>query len=201
MKLLRTLKLSSTTILVVLQHVNAAILSHGTSCQFQRAHHLLAALHATNKCVKDCTTWGKWRRQASYTIKLSNKKQTDKRFWYIYRNILAGFMHTHFCTINLVSTMMTGTDSISWIRTCWPQNFCNITKLYWAHSLTTAGRMSFCFLFSTLVVTIGFSGTYSVHEDAGAISIVVLVLMNSLARDVVVTFSTVDDSAKGRFDA
>ena len=51
------------------------------------------------------------------------------------------------------------------------------------------------------MVTIGFSGTYSVHEDAGAISIVVLVLMNSLARDVVVTFSTVDDSAKGRFDA
>ena len=49
------------------------------------------------------------------------------------------------------------------------------------------------------MVTIGFSGTYSVHEDAGGISIVVLVLMNSLARDVVVTFSTVDDSAKGRF--
>ena len=37
------------------------------------------------------------------------------------------------------------------------------------------------------------------REDAGGISIVVLVLMNSLARDVVVTLSTVDDTARGRF--
>ena len=37
------------------------------------------------------------------------------------------------------------------------------------------------------------------HEDVGGISIVVLVLMNSLARDVVVTLSTVDDTARGRF--
>ena len=59
--------------------------------------------------------------------------------------------------------------------------------------------MSFYFLFSTLVVTIGFNGTYSVHEDVGGISIVVLVLMNSLARDVVVALSTVDDTARGRF--
>ena len=50
---------------------------------------------------------------------------------------------------------------------------------------------------STIVVTIGFNGSYSVHEDAGSISITVLVLMNSLARDVVVTLSTQDDSAEG----
>ena len=37
------------------------------------------------------------------------------------------------------------------------------------------------------------------HEDVGGISIVVLVLMNSLSRDVVVTLSTVDDTARGRF--
>ena len=37
------------------------------------------------------------------------------------------------------------------------------------------------------------------HEDTGVFSIVVLVLMNSLARDVVVTLSTVDDTARGRF--
>ena len=49
------------------------------------------------------------------------------------------------------------------------------------------------------MVTIGFNGTYSVHEDAGGISIVVLILMNSLARDVVVTLSTLDDTAGGRF--
>ena len=49
------------------------------------------------------------------------------------------------------------------------------------------------------MVTIGFNGTYSVHEDAGGISIVVLVLMNSLARNVVVTFSTLDDTARGGF--
>ena len=54
-------------------------------------------------------------------------------------------------------------------------------------------------LFSSSVVTIGFNGTYSVREDVGAISIVVVALMNSLARDVTVTFSTLDDTARGRF--
>ena len=36
------------------------------------------------------------------------------------------------------------------------------------------------------------------REDARVISIVVLVLMNSLARDVEVTLSTLDDTARGR---
>ena len=54
-------------------------------------------------------------------------------------------------------------------------------------------------IFSTLVVTIGFNGTYSVQEDAGVVSIVVLVLMNSLARDVEVTLSTLDNTARGCF--
>ena len=49
------------------------------------------------------------------------------------------------------------------------------------------------------MVTIGFNGTYSVREDAGRVSIVVLVLMNSLARDVVLTLSTLDNTARGRF--
>ena len=49
------------------------------------------------------------------------------------------------------------------------------------------------------MVTIGFSGTYSVREDAGSISIVVRVLMKSLARDVVVTLSTMDNTARGGF--
>ena len=53
--------------------------------------------------------------------------------------------------------------------------------------------------FFTSVVTIGFNGTYSVQEDAGSISIVVLVLMNCLARDVVVTLSTLDNTARGGF--
>ena len=47
------------------------------------------------------------------------------------------------------------------------------------------------------MVTIGFSETYHVYEDAGHISITVLVLMNSLARDVVLTLSTLDDTARG----
>lgn len=51
----------------------------------------------------------------------------------------------------------------------------------------------------TSVVTIGFSGNYSVRENAGSVSITVLVLMNSLARDVTVTLSTVDDTARGVF--
>ena len=37
------------------------------------------------------------------------------------------------------------------------------------------------------------------HEDTGVVSIVVLVLMNSLARDAEVTLSTVDDTARGGF--
>ena len=51
--------------------------------------------------------------------------------------------------------------------------------------------------FFTSVVTIGFNGTYSVCEDAGNITITVLVLMNSLARDVSVTLSTSDGTAMG----
>ena len=54
-------------------------------------------------------------------------------------------------------------------------------------------------LFPTLVVTIGFNGTYCVGEASGSISIVVLVMMNSLARDVVVTLSTLNDTARGMF--
>ena len=54
-------------------------------------------------------------------------------------------------------------------------------------------------MFSTSVVTIGFNGTYLVCEGAGSISIVVLVLMNCLGRDVLVTLSTLDDTARGRF--
>ena len=49
------------------------------------------------------------------------------------------------------------------------------------------------------MVTIGFNGTYSVQENSGGVSVVVLVLMNSLDRDVVVILSTLDDTARGRF--
>ena len=54
----------------------------------------------------------------------------------------------------------------------------------------------FCYC---IVVTIGFSETYHVLEDAGGISVTVLVLMNSLARDVVVTLYTLDDTTRGKF--
>ena len=37
------------------------------------------------------------------------------------------------------------------------------------------------------------------REDAGSNSIVVLVLMNCLTRDVVVSLSTQDNTARGRF--
>ena len=49
------------------------------------------------------------------------------------------------------------------------------------------------------MVTFGFNGTYSVQEDAGGIRIVVLVLVNYLARDISITLFTVDDTARGRF--
>ena len=51
-------------------------------------------------------------------------------------------------------------------------------------------------IFSISVVTIGFTGTYSVHEDAASITVTVLV-MNSLTRDVSVTLSTSDGTAMG----
>ena len=38
------------------------------------------------------------------------------------------------------------------------------------------------------------------REDAGSIKIVVVVLMNCLGRDVVVTLSTLDDTAGGGFE-
>ena len=53
--------------------------------------------------------------------------------------------------------------------------------------------------FSTSVVTIGFDRVYSVREDAVSISIVVLVLMNCLARDVEVSLSPLDGTASGGF--
>ena len=37
------------------------------------------------------------------------------------------------------------------------------------------------------------------REDAGSISIVVLVLMNCLTRDVEVSVSSIDDTGRGRF--
>ena len=49
------------------------------------------------------------------------------------------------------------------------------------------------------MVTIGLNGTYSLLEDAGHVNIVVLVLMSTLARDVVAILLTVDDTAEGRF--
>ena len=51
------------------------------------------------------------------------------------------------------------------------------------------------------MVTIGFNGTYSVQENAGVIrvSIFVLTLMNPLNRDVEVTLSTLENTARGRF--
>ena len=37
------------------------------------------------------------------------------------------------------------------------------------------------------------------REDVGGVSVVVFGLMNNLTRDVEVTLSTVDDTARGRF--
>ena len=72
-------------------------------------------------------------------------------------------------------------------------------SLQYTYICTCTTMSVFHNFFSTSVITIGFKETYSVREDAGGISIVVLVLMNSLARDVEVKFSTVDDTARGRF--
>ena len=55
------------------------------------------------------------------------------------------------------------------------------------------------FLYFASVVTIGFTANYSVREDTGTMSVVVLILMNSLAREVEVTLSTLDGTARGRF--
>ena len=49
------------------------------------------------------------------------------------------------------------------------------------------------------MVTIGFSGTYSVRENSGRIRVTVSVLRKSLARNAAVTFSTLDNTARGVF--
>ena len=49
------------------------------------------------------------------------------------------------------------------------------------------------------MVTIGFNGTYSLHEGTGSINVCVFVVMNLLARDVEVRLSTLDDTARGGF--
>ena len=49
------------------------------------------------------------------------------------------------------------------------------------------------------MVTIGFNGTYSVREDAGGVSIFVFASMSNLTRDVMVTLSTLDNTARGGF--
>ena len=62
------------------------------------------------------------------------------------------------------------------------------------------GRLSiFHNFFSTSVVTIGFNGFYSVQEDVGSVTVVVLVMMNCLTRDVVVSLLTQDNTARGWF--
>ena len=70
----------------------------------------------------DCTTWGRWEGQGHYN-ELSSGKRAETRLWYTYKNTLAGFMVTCFCTIYLVSTMSTRTNSISRIKTHLPQKF------------------------------------------------------------------------------
>ena len=55
------------------------------------------------------------------------------------------------------------------------------------------------FLFSESVVTIGFTGNYTVREDTGTMSVVVHVLINSLDREVDVILSTQDGTARSKF--
>ena len=66
-------------------------------------------------------------------------------------------------------------------------------------NFTAKRTLPFHFLFHTIVVTIGFNGTYSVREDAGGVSIFVFASMNNLTRDVMVTLSTLDNTAGGGF--
>ena len=73
--------------------------------------------------------------------------------------------------------------------------YCN--ELTYSSVLQEKNAIIFLFFFS--VITIGFNGTYSVHEDVEGISVVVFALMNSLDRDVVVTLLTLDGTARGRF--
>ena len=81
--------------------------------QLWRAHCLLAAVCATNECVQTAhlEEGGKGEER---TIKLLSEKQTETSLWLT--NALIGFMLTCFCTICLVSTPSTGTDSNLWIE-------------------------------------------------------------------------------------
>ena len=56
------------------------------------------------------------------------------------------------------------------------------------------------FIFTTSVVTIGFSrATYSVSEDAGSTSVIVFIQSGTLDRDVVVTLSTISGTSMCKF--
>ena len=52
------------------------------------------------------------------------------------------------------------------------------------------------FTFTTLVATIGFNRTgYSVSEDAGSVNVTLSVQNGNLDRDVIITLSTVNNTA------
>ena len=79
-------------------------------------------VHAINQCVQTAQLEEGEKGKVIYND-LSSGKRAKTRFWYTYKNTLAGFMVTCFCTIYLVSTMSTRTNSISWIKTHLPQKF------------------------------------------------------------------------------
>ena len=94
-------------------------------------------------------------------------------------------VHIFIPTLNILMCVRKSTFFVFLLNTAWLTQSSTAVRIY--------------YLFSTSVVTIGFNATYFVHEDARGVSVVVLVLMNSLGRDVVVTLSILDDTARGRF--
>ena len=87
-------------------------LSHKDSCQIWRAHCLSlvqsAAVCAANKCVQTAQLEEGGKGEV-HTINCRVRSKLT-RLWYAYRNALADFMLTCFCTICLESTRTTGTD-------------------------------------------------------------------------------------------
>ena len=79
-------------------------------------------VRATNQCVQTAQLEeGEKGKVITMNFRVESKLRT--RLWYTYKNTLAGFMVTCFCTIYSVSTMSTKTNSISWIKTHLLQKF------------------------------------------------------------------------------
>ena len=82
------------------------------SYHLQRAHYLLAAVHATVKCVQTAQPKEGGKGEVC-TIKLEQEASWDMSLVYLWKPVGLLYAHAPLCTICMMGTTLTGTDSIS----------------------------------------------------------------------------------------